>query len=110
MASASSSSSEDDVGKRDVREPILFECAWEVANKGLPYLQINNYFILLFYPSRRYLHRHQNQSARHRLRIRRQVPPHRALILQDRTHGGRVAGANRSCGQVHTRQHAQAGH
>ena len=31
--------------KRDVREPLLFECAWEVANKG-PWRP----FLTLFFP------------------------------------------------------------
>ena len=74
--------------KRDVRNPVLFECAWEVANKvGGIYTVIKTkvpvtvreygdryvFFPLLIYTP-----------------LMRKMLPDRAVELQDRTHGGRV--------------------
>lgn len=36
---------DDELPKRDVRQPLLFECAWEVANKGS---RLKNYILAFF--------------------------------------------------------------
>lgn len=90
--------------KRDVKEPLLFECAWEVANKGsrqVASLSRQNFTevwldystVMIAHNSWRNLHGHQDQGAGHCLRVWRPVLLDRAVELQDRTDGGRSAGA-----------------
>lgn len=66
--------------KRDVKEPLLFECAWEVANKGsysvasLSLQQTAQLQLILHYSimhtifiSRWHIHGYQDQGAGHSL-------------------------------------------